>query len=167
MATLGTCLWYDDQAEEAAEFYVSVFPGSRITRVTPYAAETPSDKPVGSVLAVDFELDGRRFTALNGGPLFPFTEAVSIVVHVRGQEEIDHYWDALLAGGGTESRCGWLKDRFGLSWQVAPVELDEILASGDPDAARRATEVMLTQGKIELAPIQAAAAGVEAAGQPT
>lgn len=159
MATLGTCLWYDDQAEEAAQFYVSIFPHSRITRVTPYLADTPSGKPVGSVLTVDFELDGRHYTALNGGPAFTFTEAVSIVVHVSGQDEIDHYWHALLEGGGTESQCGWLKDRFGLSWQVAPVELDEILASGDADAARRATEVMLTQRKIELAPIQAAAEG--------
>lgn len=159
MATLGTCLWYDDQAQEAAEFYVSVFPNSRITRVTPYPAETPSNKEIGSVLTVDFELDGHAYTALNGGPAFTFSEAVSIVVHVSGQEEIDHYWHALLEGGGTESQCGWLKDRYGLSWQVAPVELDEILASGDADAARRATEVMLTQRKIELAPIQAAAAG--------
>jgi predicted 3-demethylubiquinone-9 3-methyltransferase (glyoxalase superfamily) len=154
MATLGTCLWFDDQAQQAAEFYTSVFPDSRIVGGADYSAETPSDKQVGSVMTVDFELQGRPFTALNGGPEFSFTEAVSIVVRTRGQEETDRYWDALLEGGGQPSACGWLRDRFGLSWQVVPEELAGLLSDPDPERARRATEVMLTQTKIDIAEIQ-------------
>jgi predicted 3-demethylubiquinone-9 3-methyltransferase (glyoxalase superfamily) len=154
VATLSTCLWFDDQAEEAAQFYTSLFPGSRILSRAPYAAETPSDKAVGSVMTVDFELDGRPFTALNGGPQFPFTEAVSLVVRTQGQEETDRYWDALLEGGGEPSMCGWLKDRFGLSWQIVPEELDRLLSDPDPDRARRAMEAMLTQQKIDIAEIE-------------
>ncbi|WP_122263067.1 VOC family protein [Ornithinimicrobium cerasi] len=156
MATLSTCLWFDDQAEEAARFYTSVFPNSHVVGGAPYAAETPSDKEVGSVMTVDFELDGRPFTALNGGPQFSFTEAVSLVVRTRGQEETDRYWDALLADGGEPSMCGWLKDRFGLSWQIVPEELDALLGDPDPERARRAMEVMLTQRRIDIAEIRRA-----------
>jgi predicted 3-demethylubiquinone-9 3-methyltransferase (glyoxalase superfamily) len=157
MATLGTCLWFDDDAEEAARFYVSVFPGSRVTRTAPYPVPTPSNKPVGSVMTVEFELDGRPFTALNGGPQFRFTEAVSIEVRTTDQAETDRYWDALLADGGVPGPCGWLTDRFGLSWQVFPEELGALCNDPDPARAARATEEMLTQGKIDLAAIRAAA----------
>ncbi|SOC54329.1 VOC family protein [Ornithinimicrobium cerasi] len=156
MATLSTCLWFDDQAEEAARFYTSVFPNSHVVGGAPYAAETPSGKEVGSVMTVDFELDGRPFTALNGGPQFSFTEAVSLVVRTRGQEETDRYWDALLADGGEPSMCGWLKDRFGLSWQIVPEELDALLGDPDPERARRAMQVMLTQRRIDIAEIRRA-----------
>lgn len=146
--TLGTCLWFDDQGEEAAAFYVSVFRGSRITRTTPYPVETPSDKTVGSVMTVDFELDGRPFTALNGGPQFTFTEAVSIVVNCASQEE--------LLDGGEPGPCGWLKDRYGLSWQIVPTEL---IADPDPERAARATTAMLQMGKSDVAAVRAAADG--------
>lgn len=160
MASLGTCLWFDDQAAEAAAFYTSIFPNSRIVGRADFAAETPSEKEVGSEMTVDFELDGRPFTALNGGPHFTFNEAVSIVVNTEGQEETDHYWQALLDGGGEPAQCGWLTDRFGLSWQVVPKELGELLADPDPERARRATEAMLAQSRIVLEEIRAA---VEAA----
>lgn len=156
MIHLGHCLWFDDQAQEAAEFYCSIVPNSRVLQVSRYAADTPSDKPLGSVLTVEFELDGVRWTALNGGPHFRPDEAFSFVVRTDTQEESDHYWDALREGGGEESMCGWLKDRFGVSWQVYPTEL---ATHADPEVARRATEVMLTQRKIEMAPIREAALG--------
>ncbi len=160
MATLGTCLWFDDQAEEAARFYTSVVPRSRILAVTQYPVPTPSEKPVGSTMTVEFELDGHPFTALNGGPEFTFTEAVSVVLRTEDQAETDRLWDALLADGGEPGPCGWLKDRFGLSWQVYPARLDEL--TNDPDRARaaRATEAMLRQSKIDIAEIEAAADGV-------
>ena len=157
MATLGTCLWFDDQAEEAAAFYTSVFPGSRVVAVHRYPAPTPGNKPVGSVMTVEFELDGRPFTALNGGPQFAFTEAVSMVVRAEDQAESDRYWDALLAGGGEEGPCGWLEDRFGLSWQVYPAELDELTTDPDTARAARAVEEMLTQSRIDVAAVRAAA----------
>ena len=157
MATLGTCLWFDGQAREAAEFYTSIFPRSRIVGGADYLTETPSEKAVGSEMTVDFELDGRPFLALNGGPQFTFNEAVSIVVRTQGQEETDRYWEALLEGGGQPSACGWLKDRFGLSWQVVPEELDALLSDPDPDRARRAMQAMLGQVKIDIAEIEAAA----------
>ncbi|GAA5162821.1 VOC family protein [Ornithinimicrobium tianjinense] len=157
MATLGTCLWFDGQAREAAEFYTSIFPRSRIVGGADYLTETPSEKAVGSEMTVDFELDGRPFLALNGGPQFTFNEAVSIVVRTQGQEETDRYWESLLEGGGEPSACGWLKDRFGLSWQVVPEELDALLSDPDPDRARRAMQAMLGQVKIDIAEIQAAA----------
>lgn len=156
MPTIGTCLWFDDQAEEAAQFYTSIFEGSRITRVTPYTADTPSSKPVGSVATVEFDLEGRPFTGLNGGPDFTFNEAISLVVQTESQEESDRYWYALLEGGGTPSVCGWLKDRFGVSWQVYPSELDDLCRDPDPGRARRATEAMLTQTKIDIEAIRAA-----------
>jgi predicted 3-demethylubiquinone-9 3-methyltransferase (glyoxalase superfamily) len=162
MATLGTCLWFDDQAEEAARFYTSVFPGSRIVSVNGYPSEAPSDKPVGSTMTVEFELDGRPFTALNGGPEFTFSEAVSIVVRTEDQAETDRYWDALQADGGQPLPCGWLKDRFGLAWQVYPAELDQLTTDPDADRAARAFQAMLTQTRIDIAAVRAAADGVTA-----
>lgn len=156
MSALGTCLWFDDQGEEAAAFYVSVFPGSRITRTTPYPTGTPSGKPVGSVMTVDFELDGHPFTALNGGPQFTFTEAVSVVISCASQEEVDRCWEALL-DGGEPGPCGWLKDRYGLSWQIVPTELSELVADPDPEVAARAMTAMLQMGRIDIAAVRAAA----------
>lgn len=153
-------LWFDTQAEEAAEFYVSVFPNSRVVEVSRYTEAGPG--PAGSVMVVDFELDGQPFTAINGGPQFPFTEAVSLLVECADQAEIDHYWDAL-ADGGEEVQCGWLKDRFGVSWQVVPHGLTELLADPDPQRARRATEAMLAMVKLDIAAIRAAADGVGSA----
>lgn len=157
MATLGTCLWFDDQAEEAARFYTSLFPRSRIVSVNAYPTQTPSEKPVGSTMTVEFELDGRPFTALNGGPEFRFTEAVSIVVRADDQAESDRYWDALQADGGQPLPCGWLKDRFGLAWQVYPAELDELTTDPDTGRAARAFQAMLTQTRIDLAAVREAA----------
>lgn len=159
MATIGTCLWFDDQAEEAARFYTSVFPRSRIVSVTAYPAPAPSEKPVGSTMTVEFELDGRPFTGLNGGPQFTFTEAVSIVVRAADQAESDRYREALLAEGGQAGPCGWLKDRFGLSWQVYPAELDALTTDPDPARAARAFQAMLGQSRIDLDAVRAAADG--------
>jgi predicted 3-demethylubiquinone-9 3-methyltransferase (glyoxalase superfamily) len=150
-------LWFDGQAEDAANLYVSVFPDSRITGISRYGAAGPG--PAGSVMVVDFELSGRRFTALNGGPEFRFNESVSFVIPCESQIEIDRYWDALVVGG-EPSYCGWLKDRFGLSWQVVPTELDRMMADPDPEKARRVTEAMLkVQGKFEIASLRAAFEG--------
>ena len=150
-------LWFDGQAEDAANFYVSVFPDSKIDDITRYGAAGPG--PEGSAMVVDFTLSGRRFTALNGGPEFKFNESVSFVVPCASQEEIDRYWDALVAGG-EPSACGWLKDRFGLSWQVVPTELDRMMTDPDPEKARRVTEAMLkVWGKLELEPLRAAFEG--------
>ncbi|HSP59540.1 MAG TPA: VOC family protein [Ornithinimicrobium sp.] len=159
MITLGTCLWFDDEAEEAARFYTSVFPRSRIVSITTYPVETPSEKPVGSTMTVEFELDGRPFTALNGGPQFTFTEAVSLVVRTDDQAGTDRCWEALLADGGQPGPCGWLKDRFGLSWQVYPVELDRLMTDPDPDRAARAARAMLAQSRIDVGAVRAAADG--------
>lgn len=159
MATLGTCLWFDSEAEEAAHFYTSIFPGSRILTTTRYpeGEPSPSGKPAGSVMTVEFELDGRRYTGLNGGPHFTFSEAVSIVVRADDQAESDRYWEALRADGGEPGPCGWLKDRFGLSWQVYPAELETLMADPDPRRAQAASAVMMTQGRIDLGPIREAA----------
>jgi predicted 3-demethylubiquinone-9 3-methyltransferase (glyoxalase superfamily) len=149
-------LWFDAQAEEAAEFYVSVFPGGRITHVQRYGPGGP--RPEGLAMVVGFELGGTRFSGLNGGPEFSFTEAVSFVIGCRDQEEVDHYWDALTAGG-SEGRCGWLKDRFGVSWQVVPNGMGRILGDPDPERASRAMTAMLGMRKLDLAALEAAAAG--------
>jgi predicted 3-demethylubiquinone-9 3-methyltransferase (glyoxalase superfamily) len=141
-------LWFNDNAEEAAEFYMSVFPHSKLIDVTRYNEAGPG--PNGGVMTVEFELDGQRFVALNGGPQFPFTEAVSFVVNCKGQEEVDRVWGQLLAGGGQPVQCGWLRDRFGLSWQVTPVQLHELLKSGDPEQSRRVMEAMLKMVKIDV-----------------
>ncbi|HEY7718035.1 MAG TPA: VOC family protein [Pedococcus sp.] len=148
------CLWFDTQAEEAARFYCSVFPNSRVTDVTHYGKAGP--RPEGEVLTVEFELDGQPYTALNGGPEFTFDEAVSFQIDCADQEEADHYWWALVEGG-QESQCGWLKDRFGLSWQVVPRRLTELLADPDPDRAARAMEAMLGMRRIDVAQVERAA----------
>lgn len=148
-------LWFNHQAHEAAEFYVSLFPNSKILDVTLYGPDTPGTE--GSVQTVRFSLDGQDYIALNGGPLFPFTEAVSFMIHCSSQEEVDHYWYGLTADGGTESSCGWLKDRYGLSWQVVPDDLFELLGDPDPDRAHRATQAMLASSRIDLAEIRRAA----------
>lgn len=152
-------LWFDTQALEAAEFYVSIFPNSRIGQVTHYTAAGPGEP--GSVLTVDFELDGQPYTAINGGPEFTFDEAISLLVDVADQAELDRYWDALLADGGQESRCGWLKDRFGLSWQVCPADLVDLYKDDDPARAERAMAEMLTMQKLDIAAIRAAADGTD------
>jgi predicted 3-demethylubiquinone-9 3-methyltransferase (glyoxalase superfamily) len=153
-----TCLWFDTQAEEAAAFYCSVFPDSRITGTTPYGEAGPGEP--GTTMLVDFELDGQRFQGVNGGPLFTFSEAVSIVVDCDGQDEVDRYWELLTADGGQESQCGWLKDKYGFSWQVVPKQLGEAFASaGSPEASQRVMEAMLAMRKIDIAGLQAAAAG--------
>jgi predicted 3-demethylubiquinone-9 3-methyltransferase (glyoxalase superfamily) len=152
------CLWFDSEGEDAANFYVSVIEDSRIVKVTPYTVDTPSDKPLGTVMTVDFELRGQPFTALNGGPEFTFNEAISLQLICDSQEESDRYWEALGAGGEF-GPCGWLKDRFGVSWQIFPQELVELMEDPDADRAKRATEAMLKQSKIDLAQIRAAMDG--------
>ncbi|HWH24011.1 MAG TPA: VOC family protein [Candidatus Limnocylindria bacterium] len=152
------CLWFNGQAEEAAEFYVSLLPGSRIDRVWRSPADTPSG-PAGMVLTVDFTLGGQHFQGLNGGPEFNFTEAVSFVLEVDGQAEVDRLWAALAANGGEPGPCGWIKDRFGLSWQVVPRRALELIEDSDPERARRAVEAMLAMGKLDVAELERAAAG--------
>jgi len=154
-------LWFDTQAEEAAKFYTSLFKSSRIVGTTYYSAEAAkaSGRPEGSVMTVEFELGGQRFTALNGGPIFKFTEALSLVVHCDTQEEIDHFWRGLTAGGGEEVECGWLKDKFGLSWQVVPRILMELLLDKDPGTSSRVMTALLTMKKIDIEPLRRAAEG--------
>ena len=149
-------LWFDTQAEEAARFYVSVFGNSRILKTVRYGEAGPG--PAGSVMTVQFELNGVPFTALNGGPLFRFSEAISFVVHCQSQAEIDTLWEKLSAGG-TPDRCGWLKDKYGLSWQVVPTGLGEVLADEDPARAKRAMEAMLKMSKLDLNAMKHAANG--------
>ncbi|MFC5910205.1 VOC family protein [Streptacidiphilus monticola] len=151
-----TFLWFDDQAQEAAEFYVSVFGGeSRITDVQRYGEAGPGK--AGSVMTVAFELAGQQFVALNGGPMFPFTEAISLSVDCADQAEVDRYWEALTSGGGQESQCGWLKDKYGLSWQIVPRQLPELLGDPDPARAQRAMQAMLQMRKLDVAALRAAA----------
>jgi predicted 3-demethylubiquinone-9 3-methyltransferase (glyoxalase superfamily) len=149
-------LWYDSQAEEAARFYVSVFKNSKIGKVTRYGDAGPG--PAGSAMTVDFELDGQPFIALNGGPQFKFTEAVSFTVPCANQEEVDHYWNAL-GEGGQEGPCGWLKDKYGLSWQVTPTTLSQLLNNPDKQKAKRVMAAMMTMKKIDIAQLQNAAEG--------
>lgn len=158
MSKIKPCLWYDGAAEEAANFYVSLLPDSRIDHVLRAPADNPST-PAGAVLVVDFTLAGNQFMALNGGPQFKFTEAVSFLIQTEDQAETDRLWDALIADGGEPSVCGWLKDRWGMSWQITPRRLLELMASPDPDAARRTMEAMMTMVKIDIAAIEAAAGG--------
>jgi predicted 3-demethylubiquinone-9 3-methyltransferase (glyoxalase superfamily) len=157
------CLWYDGRAEEAARFYTSLLPDSRIDRVFKSPGETPSG-PKGSVLTVDFTLMGQRFQGLNGGPDFHFNEAVSFVIECEDQAEVDRLWNALIAGGGEPSQCGWLKDKFGLSWQIVPKVLDKLLSSPDKAAAERAMTAMLEMGKLDIGTLQAAFDGKAAVG---
>jgi predicted 3-demethylubiquinone-9 3-methyltransferase (glyoxalase superfamily) len=154
------CLWFDRNAEEAVNFYITVFKNSKITHIVRYGKagqETHGGKP-GAVLAIDFELDGQKFSCLNGGPLFKFSEAISFQIPCETQEEIDYYWSALTKGGN-ESDCGWLKDKFGLSWQVFPARLLEMLRDPDQEKADRAMSAMLKMSKIDLATIERAHAG--------
>ncbi len=154
MPRLTPCLWFDGNAEEAANFYVSVFPNSKISKITRWGDVGPG--PKGSVLTVEFELDGEAFLALNGGPQFRFSEAVSFQVPCADQAELDRYWDTLSAGGET-GPCGWLKDRFGLSWQVFPAVLPNLISdSAHPDKADRAMAAMMQMSKFDLAKLQAA-----------
>lgn len=150
-------LWYSTQAEEAAAFYVSVFPDSRVTRVVALPSESPSGPP-GSVKVVDFVLFGQPFVAMTAGPLDPFNHAVSFVVNCENQAEIDRYWNALLDGGSAE-QCGWLKDRFGLSWQIVPTVLSDMMADSDRAKAKRAADAMLKMVKLDIAALKAAYAG--------
>jgi predicted 3-demethylubiquinone-9 3-methyltransferase (glyoxalase superfamily) len=148
-------LWFDTEAEDAAKLYTSVFPNSRVVEVSRYGSAGP--RPEGTVMTVAFELDGRRFTALNGGPEFSFTEAVSFSVSCDDQEEVDHYWSKL-SEGGEEGPCGWLKDRFGLSWQIVPRRLPELLGDPDREKSQRVMAAMLKMGKIEIEELEQAAA---------
>ncbi|MET0801540.1 MAG: VOC family protein [Actinomycetota bacterium] len=147
-------LWFDDQAEEAAEFYVSLFEDSEITEMTRYPEGSPG--PTGQVMTVNFKLAGQEYTALNGGPHFPFTEAFSLSVSCKDQDEVDRYW-AQLTEGGEEGQCGWLKDRFGLSWQINPDRLGELLSDPDPARAQAAMQAMLQMQKIEIKTLEDAA----------
>jgi predicted 3-demethylubiquinone-9 3-methyltransferase (glyoxalase superfamily) len=153
-------LWFDDQAEEAARFYTSIFENSRIGRIARYSdvgQEIHGKKP-GSVMTIEFELEGQAFTALNGGPIFKFTEAISFQIHCRAQDEVDYYWEKLGAGGEEAAQqCGWLKDNFGVSWQVVPVALIELLSSGDAVRAQRATQAMFKMKKLDIRQLEAAA----------
>ena len=146
-------LWFDHQAEEAANFYASIFPNAKVVKVLRYGESGPG--PAGSAMTVEFQLEGQTFIALNGGPHFKFTEAISFVVNCQTQEEVDHYWEKLSAGGA-EVECGWLKDKFGLSWQIVPTVLFQLL--GDPDAKKseRAMKAMLTMKKLDIAALQQA-----------
>ena len=159
MPKITPCLWFDGNAEEAAAFYTSVFPNSRIDKVVRSAADNPSTRE-GEVLTVEYTLDGSQFIGLNGGPDFKFSEATSFEIECQDQVEVDRYWDALVQGGGEHSVCGWLKDRFGLSWQVVPRELKEMEESSDRPAARRAMEAMLQMQKLDIAKLREAFEGV-------
>jgi predicted 3-demethylubiquinone-9 3-methyltransferase (glyoxalase superfamily) len=148
-------LWYSNQAEEAAAFYASIFPDSRVNRVVALPSESPSG-PAGSVKIVEFTLFGQNFTAMGAGPLDPFNHAVSFVVNCDTQAEIDRYWNALLANGGSAEQCGWLKDRFGLSWQIVPTVLASMMADADRGRAQRAADAMLKMVKLDIAALKAA-----------
>ncbi|REK19481.1 MAG: VOC family protein [Planctomycetota bacterium] len=147
-------LWFNDQAEEAAAFYCSIFPDSKILKLARYAEAGPG--PTGAVMTVEFQLDGQHFVALNGGPIFSFTEAVSFVVNCQTQEEVDRYWEQLTAGG-VEVQCGWIKDRFGLSWQIVPTALIELLSQSNAETANRVTRAMLQMKKLDIAALRQAA----------
>jgi predicted 3-demethylubiquinone-9 3-methyltransferase (glyoxalase superfamily) len=152
-----TCLWFDTQAEEAADFYVSVFKNSRLGRVFRYNAAGPG--PEGTVATIEFELNGQKFVALNGGPQYTFSPAVSVVVECADQAEIDYYWERLLDGGGQEVACGWLTDKYGLSWQVVASEFLDMITGPDAEAAARATAAMLQMKKFDIAALRKAYAG--------
>ncbi|WP_329267364.1 VOC family protein [Streptomyces sp. NBC_01451] len=152
-----TCLWFDGQAEEAAHFYVSVFKNSSLGRTGYYNEAGPA--PAGGVLAVDFVANGQKFVALNGGPQFKFSEAVSFQIFCADQQEVDHYWAKLTEGGGEGGPCGWLKDKYGLSWQVIPDGLIEMISDPDPEKAVRTTKAMYAMGKLDIAALKQAYAG--------
>jgi len=158
MDKITPCLWYDGDAEEAATFYVSLLADSRIDRVVRSPADNPSMKK-GGVLMVDFTLAGRKYSGLNGGPAFKFTEAVSFTIHCESQAEVDRLWDAILENGGQPSACGWIKDRWGLPWQITPSRLLEMIGSDDCDAAERAMTAMMDMVKLDLPTLEAAYRG--------
>lgn len=156
------CLWFTDQAEEAARYYIDIFPNSTITSITRYpdAGQETHGQAAGSVLTVDFELDGQRFVALNGGPAFSFTEAISLQVLCETQQEEDHFWERLSEGGDEQAQqCGWLKDRYGLSWQVVPEALGALISDPDPARSARIMEAFLPMKKIDMAALRRAANG--------
>jgi len=159
MQKITTFLWFNDNAEEAANFYVSVFKNGRIGRISRYgdAGQDVHGRPPGSVMTVEFALDGQQFVALNGGPVFTFNEAISLVINCESQDEVDYFWDKLTAGGGKPVQCGWLRDKFGLSWQVVPTALSKLM-SGDPAAANRVMEAMLKMVKLDIKTLEQAAA---------
>jgi predicted 3-demethylubiquinone-9 3-methyltransferase (glyoxalase superfamily) len=146
-------LWFDHQAEEAAGFYTSIFPNSKVLKVVRYGEAGPG--PAGSAMTVEFELEGQRFVALNGGPHFKFTEAISFVVNCQTQDEVDSYWEKLSAGGA-QVQCGWLKDKFGLSWQIVPTVLPELLSNPDPEKSQRVMKAMLTMKKLDIGALKQA-----------
>jgi predicted 3-demethylubiquinone-9 3-methyltransferase (glyoxalase superfamily) len=156
-------LWFDNQAEEAAKFYTSIFKNSKVGKILRYGEEvaktSQSSRPVGSVLTIEFEIEGQKFVALNGGPLFKFNESVSFVVNCETQEEVDYFWGKLTADGGEESQCGWLKDKFGLSWQITPTVLIDMLHDKDPEKAERVMKAMLQMQKIEIPKLKTAYGG--------
>jgi predicted 3-demethylubiquinone-9 3-methyltransferase (glyoxalase superfamily) len=154
MQKVTPCLWFDTQAEEAANFYTSLFPNSKILAVSRYGEAGP--RPAGMVMTVQFQLEGQEFTALNGGPDFTFNEAVSFQINCESQEEVDRYWDALCENGGQPGPCGWLKDKYGVSWQVVPTELDRLISDPDPQRSQRAMKAMLQMGKIDIAALRKA-----------
>jgi len=154
---LTTCLWFDTEAEQAAHFYTGIFKDSRLGRVHRHTEAGPG--PVGSVLLVEFELNGQKFSGLNGGPQHNFNEAISIVVPCADQAEVDYYWDSLLAGGGREIACGWLKDRYGLCWQIVPTRFFEMISDPDTGKAARVTQAMLQMMKLDIATLERAYAG--------
>jgi predicted 3-demethylubiquinone-9 3-methyltransferase (glyoxalase superfamily) len=156
---IAPCLWFDSEAEQAAAFYTGIFPNSRIVTVSRYteAGQEFHGKPAGSVMTVVFELDGQAFTALNGGPVFRFNEAISLQVYCETQQEIDHYWEKLSAGGDPQAQqCGWLKDQYGVSWQIVPLPLLDLLNGPDAQKAQRAMSAVLRMKKIEIAQLTAA-----------
>ena len=154
MPNITPFLWFDAQAEDAAKFYVSIFPNSKITRFASRMEAAPENE--SNVLTVEFELDGKRYLALNGGPRYKFTEAVSLMVHCKTQHEIDLYWSALTADGGEEGVCGWLKDKYGLSWQIVPEVVTELLAGRDRAKANRVMAAVMNMKKLDLAQLQQA-----------
>lgn len=158
MQKITTCLWFNDQAEEAANLYTSIFKDSSIGQISRYGVESAaiSGRPVGSAMTVSFTIEGRDFLALNGGPMFKFNEAISLVINCERQEEIDYYWERLTADGGEESMCGWLKDKFGVSWQVNPTILGELMGGPDAESAKRATQAMFGMKKFDIAALKKA-----------
>lgn len=160
MQKISPCLWFDDKAEEAAKFYTSIFKDSKIKGITHYgqAGAAVSGRPKGSVMTVTFELDGQQFTALNGGPIFKFTEAVSLEVSCKTQKEVDYLWERL-SQGGKKSQCGWLKDKYGLSWQIVPEALHKMFLDKDPKKTERVMQAMLKMSKLDLRALKRAYQG--------
>lgn len=152
------CLWFDEEAEEAVNFYTSIFKDSEVGSITRYSEAIPH-KPEGTVLTIEFRLKNIKFVALNGGPIFRFNESVSITVPCNNQDEVDYYWNALTADGGQEQPCGWLKDKFGLSWQIVPVALTKMLKDKDPQKVMRATQAFMKMKKFDIAKLTAAFEG--------